>query len=128
MSPLNVSEADESFTDQLKKKAAQAMTTIRYTNEDFEKGRCLPVIAALTDSTLASASAPDGDDCTFVNMPHEHYDRWHHVQVSFPGGWTQCFKNMDILTDDLKHISRFPRPIKETGDKVYHISSSPEKG
>ncbi len=41
MSPLNVGEADESFTEQLKKKAARAMSTIGYTDEGFEKGRCL---------------------------------------------------------------------------------------
>ncbi|SJL08482.1 uncharacterized protein ARMOST_11846 [Armillaria ostoyae] len=65
------------------------MDTMGYTDEDFEK---------------ASASAPDDDDCTFVNTPHEHDDLSHH------------------------HISEFPRPIKETADKVYRISSSPGKG
>ncbi|KAK0433406.1 hypothetical protein EV421DRAFT_1430216 [Armillaria borealis] len=96
----------------LKKKAAQVMDTIGYTDEDFEK---------------ASASAPDDDDCTFVNTPHKHDDLSHHVQVPFPGGWTQCLIS-GYLNRRLKHISGFPRPIKETGDKVYRISSSPGHG
>ncbi len=40
-SPWSVGEADESFTEQLKKKAAPVMDTMGYTDEDFEKGKCL---------------------------------------------------------------------------------------
>ncbi|KAK0236715.1 hypothetical protein EDD85DRAFT_790477 [Armillaria nabsnona] len=101
-SPQSVGEADESLTEQLKKKAASVMDTIGYTDEDFEK---------------ASASAPDDDDGTFVNTPHEHDGLSHHVQIPFPGGWTQCLIS-GYLNRRLKHISGFPRPIKQTGDKM----------
>lgn len=88
------------------------MATIGYTDEDFEK---------------ASASAPDDDGCAFVDTPHEHDDRSHHVQVPFPGGWTQCLIS-GYLNRWLKHISGFPRPIKKTEDKVYRVPSSPGHG
>ncbi|KAK0236700.1 hypothetical protein EDD85DRAFT_582918 [Armillaria nabsnona] len=99
--------------EQLKKEAAQMMDMMGYTDDDFKK---------------AFVSAPDENDPgTFVNTPHEDDDLSHHVQVPFPGGWTQCLIS-GYLDRRLKHISGFPRPLKETRDQVHRISSSPGKG
>ncbi|PBK71581.1 SET domain-containing protein [Armillaria solidipes] len=88
----------------------------------------MSVIPTLTNSALASVSAPDDNDPgAFVNTPHEDDDLSHHVQVPFPGGWTQCLIS-GYLNRRLKYISGFPRPLKETRDQVYRISSSPGKG
>ncbi|SJL08562.1 uncharacterized protein ARMOST_11928 [Armillaria ostoyae] len=93
---------------ELKKGAAQMMDMMGYTDDDFKK---------------ASVSAPDDNDPgAFVNTPHEDDDLSHHVQVPFPGGWTQCLIS-GYLNRRLKHISGFPRPLKETRDQVYRISS-----
>ncbi len=130
--PLNVAEANKSLTEEVKKGAAQMMDMMGYTDDDFKKGKLgacvMCVISTLTDSTLAFVSAPDENDPgAFVNTPHEDDDLSRHVQVPFPGGWTQCLIS-GYLDRRLKHISGFPRPIKETKDKAYRISSSPGKG
>ncbi|KAK0463026.1 uncharacterized protein EV420DRAFT_1150872 [Desarmillaria tabescens] len=91
----------------------EMMDTMGYTDGDFEK---------------ASALVPDENDPgTFENKPQKDDDISYHVQVPFPGGWSQCLIS-GYLDRRLKHISGFPRPLKETGEKVYRISSAPGKG
>ncbi|KAK0463025.1 uncharacterized protein EV420DRAFT_1639111 [Desarmillaria tabescens] len=47
--------------------------------------------------------------------------------VPFAGGWSQCLLS-GYLKRRLGSISGFPRPLKETEDKAYNISSAPGKG
>ncbi len=61
------------------------------------------------------------------DAPHADDETWCNVQVPSPGGWSQCLLS-GYLKRRLERISGFPRPLKETKDKAYVISSAPGKG
>ncbi|KAK0201061.1 hypothetical protein DFS33DRAFT_1101634 [Desarmillaria ectypa] len=81
------------------------------------------------DDFKALAPVPDENDPdSFENgTPHADDSTWYDVQVPFPGGWSQCLLS-GYLKRRLGSISGFPRPLKETEDKTYVISSAPGKG
>ncbi|KAK0189849.1 hypothetical protein F5146DRAFT_1052904 [Armillaria mellea] len=84
----------------------------------------------LTDSNLKNLEAiPDENDPgSFKNeAPHADDETWCNVQVPFSGRWSQCLLP-GHLKRRLESISDFPRPLKETKDKAYVISSAPGKG
>ncbi|KAK0201060.1 hypothetical protein DFS33DRAFT_1490363 [Desarmillaria ectypa] len=113
MSLLNVWKVNESFTDELMKEADRMMDAMGFTGDDFEK---------------TSASVPDENNPgAFENKPEKDDDLSYYVQVPFPGGWSQSLIS-GYLNRRFNHISVFPRPLKETGDKIYCISSAPGKG
>ncbi len=74
-------------------------------------------------------AVPDENDPgSFKNeAPRADDETWYNVQVPFPGGWSQCLLS-GYLKRRLERISDFPRPLKETKDKAYVISSAPGKG
>ncbi|PBK71625.1 SET domain-containing protein [Armillaria solidipes] len=86
--------------EQLKKKAAQAMDTVGYTDEDFEK---------------ASASAPDDDPGAFVNTPHEHDDPNLRVSVTYKGDGNKVFR---ISSSPGKGLDMFATRKIKMGDLI----------
>ncbi|KAK0478839.1 hypothetical protein IW261DRAFT_1481148 [Armillaria novae-zelandiae] len=96
-------------------------------NKETEK---LASAWGLTDKDLKAMDAvPDENDPgSFKNSaPHEDDGTWCNVQVPFPGGWSQCLLS-GYMKRRIETISNFPRPLKETKDKAYVISSAPGKG
>ncbi|KAG7447170.1 SET domain-containing protein [Guyanagaster necrorhizus] len=105
--------------------------TNKLLTDDLSKGTDEMMKAwGLTDDDLKGfAPVPDENDPGPVEneTPHADDETWHDLQVPFPGGWSQCLLS-GYLKRRLEHISRFPRPLKETEDKAYLISSAPGKG
>ncbi|SJL08571.1 uncharacterized protein ARMOST_11937 [Armillaria ostoyae] len=98
-------------------------TLARMTPEELLK-QILDLLELTDDDIKAFTPFPDENDPgIFKGGPHVDDDVTTHVQV----GDSQC-----LLTGHLKrrleHISGFPRPLKETGDKAYRISTSLHRG
>ncbi|PBK71568.1 hypothetical protein ARMSODRAFT_973197 [Armillaria solidipes] len=98
-------------------------TLARMTPEELLK-QILDLLELTDDDIKAFTPFPDENDPgIFESGPHLDDEVRTHVQV----GDSQC-----LLTGHLKrrleHISGFPRPLKETGDKAYRISTSLHRG
>ncbi|PBK92473.1 SET domain-containing protein [Armillaria gallica] len=96
-------------------------------NKETEK---LASAWGLTDDGLkAMDTVPDENDPGSFkkDAPHADDETWCNVQVPSPRGWSQCLLS-GYLKRRLERISGFPRPLKETKDKAYVISSAPGKG
>ncbi|SJL08566.1 uncharacterized protein ARMOST_11932 [Armillaria ostoyae] len=98
-------------------------TLARMTPEELHK-QIFDLLDLTDDDIKAFTPFPDENDPgIFESEPHPDDDVTTHVQV----GDSQC-----LLTGHLKrrleHISGFPRPVKETGDKAYRISTTLNRG
>ncbi|KAK0463035.1 uncharacterized protein EV420DRAFT_1151361 [Desarmillaria tabescens] len=97
-------------------------TVNNLTREEYEE--LIRKFGVADDDVKALAPLPDENDPgIFENEPHPNDDVRTHVQV----GDSQCLLT-NYVKRRLEHIPGFPRPVKDTGDKAYRISSTLHRG